>query len=267
MHARSRATGSPARMFGGSATLTRNRIPNREDARRAGRTRCESSPGGGVALKKLIHRPQAVVEERAEGLAAAYPGLRRLPGHTVRVWADLPTPIQRPVAAVFGGGSASATATAVRTMGVACHLAPYRWPPRLHTGRGRNRAGPGHPWRAGRAAGTAAAGRSGPTGRWWEPVRVRPRPRSFVPDEPIAAAPRPDAGPAVSKSARGCAFRCYAANAPARHGNKGLDLSLTAIRHGGRAGWRACQTPDDRCRRPARRSAPRSSPVTVLPGR
>ncbi len=43
-----------------------------------------------MALKKLIHRPQAVVEERAEGLAAAYPSLRRLPGHTVRVWADRP---------------------------------------------------------------------------------------------------------------------------------------------------------------------------------
>lgn len=43
-----------------------------------------------MALKKLIHRPEAVVEERAEGLAAAHVGLRRLPGHTVLVWADRP---------------------------------------------------------------------------------------------------------------------------------------------------------------------------------
>ncbi len=56
-------------------------------------------------MKKLINRPEAVVEEMIEGLAAAYPGLRRLAGHTVLVWADLPPPLQRPVAILSGGGS------------------------------------------------------------------------------------------------------------------------------------------------------------------
>jgi dihydroxyacetone kinase len=58
-----------------------------------------------VALKKLINRPEAVVQEMVEGLAAAYPGLRRLPGHSVLVGADLPSPPQRPVAIISGGGS------------------------------------------------------------------------------------------------------------------------------------------------------------------
>jgi dihydroxyacetone kinase len=56
-------------------------------------------------MKKLINRPEAVVEEMVEGLAAAYPGLRRLPGHTVLVRADLPPPPARPVAVISGGGS------------------------------------------------------------------------------------------------------------------------------------------------------------------
>jgi len=34
------------------------------------------------AVKKLINRPETVVEEMIEGLVAVYPGLRRLPGHT-----------------------------------------------------------------------------------------------------------------------------------------------------------------------------------------
>ena len=33
-------------------------------------------------MKKLINRPDAVVEEMVEGLTAVYAGLRRLPGHT-----------------------------------------------------------------------------------------------------------------------------------------------------------------------------------------
>jgi len=33
-------------------------------------------------VKKLINRPETVVEEMIEGLVAVYPGLRRLPGHT-----------------------------------------------------------------------------------------------------------------------------------------------------------------------------------------
>ena len=40
-------------------------------------------------MKKLINRPGAVVEEMAEGLAAIYPGLTRLPGHLVLVRTDL----------------------------------------------------------------------------------------------------------------------------------------------------------------------------------
>ena len=31
-------------------------------------------------MKKLINRPEAVVEEMVEGLVAVYPGLARLPG-------------------------------------------------------------------------------------------------------------------------------------------------------------------------------------------
>jgi dihydroxyacetone kinase len=59
-----------------------------------------------AAMKKLINRPESVVEEMIEGLVAVYPGLRRLPGHTVLVRADLPDrPEQRPVAVISGGGS------------------------------------------------------------------------------------------------------------------------------------------------------------------
>jgi dihydroxyacetone kinase len=56
-------------------------------------------------MKKLINRPEAVVEEMVEGLVAAYPGLRRLPGQTVVVRADLSEPSKRPVALISGGGS------------------------------------------------------------------------------------------------------------------------------------------------------------------
>src|SRR5215472_5278694 len=56
-------------------------------------------------MKKLINRPNAVVEEMVEGLAAVYPGLRKLPGHTVLVRADLPAAPHRPVAVISGGGS------------------------------------------------------------------------------------------------------------------------------------------------------------------
>jgi dihydroxyacetone kinase len=56
-------------------------------------------------MKKLINRPEAAVEEMIEGLVAVYPGLRRLPGHTVVVRADLPTASARPVAVICGGGS------------------------------------------------------------------------------------------------------------------------------------------------------------------
>ena len=39
-------------------------------------------------MKKLINRPEAVVEEMVEGLVAVYPGLARLPGRAVVVRAD-----------------------------------------------------------------------------------------------------------------------------------------------------------------------------------
>src|SRR6516162_10440738 len=56
-------------------------------------------------MKKLINHPAAVVEEMVEGLVAAFPGLRRLPGHTVLVRSDMPAPADRPVAIISGGGS------------------------------------------------------------------------------------------------------------------------------------------------------------------
>jgi triose/dihydroxyacetone kinase / FAD-AMP lyase (cyclizing) len=56
-------------------------------------------------VKKLINRPGSVVEEMVEGFAAAYPGLRRLPGHTILVRADLPAAAERRVAVISGGGS------------------------------------------------------------------------------------------------------------------------------------------------------------------
>src|SRR5579875_3038686 len=48
-----------------------------------------------TTMKKLINRPQDVVEEMVEGLAAAYPGLRRLPGQTVLIRSDLPVAAER----------------------------------------------------------------------------------------------------------------------------------------------------------------------------
>jgi dihydroxyacetone kinase len=56
-------------------------------------------------LKKLINRPDAVVEEMVEGLVAVYPGLRRVPGQTVLVRSDLPDAARRSVAIISGGGS------------------------------------------------------------------------------------------------------------------------------------------------------------------
>jgi dihydroxyacetone kinase len=56
-------------------------------------------------MKKLINRPADVVEEMIAGMTAVYPSLRRLPGHTVLVRADLPDAPDRPVALISGGGS------------------------------------------------------------------------------------------------------------------------------------------------------------------
>ena len=56
-------------------------------------------------MKKLINRPDAVVPEMIEGLVAAYPGLRVVPGYSVIVRADIPTkPDERAVAVISGGG-------------------------------------------------------------------------------------------------------------------------------------------------------------------
>jgi hypothetical protein len=64
-------------------------------------------------VKKLINRPEAVVEEMVEGFAAIHPGLRRLPGHTVLVRADADAAAvrDRRVALVSGGGSGHEPAT------------------------------------------------------------------------------------------------------------------------------------------------------------
>ncbi|HTU19271.1 MAG TPA: dihydroxyacetone kinase subunit DhaL [Gemmataceae bacterium] len=56
-------------------------------------------------MKKLINRPADVVEEMIAGMAAVYPGLRRLPGHTILVRDDLAEMPDRPVALISGGGS------------------------------------------------------------------------------------------------------------------------------------------------------------------
>src|SRR5262249_56341566 len=68
-------------------------------------------PGGdqGLAeatvMKKLINRPEALVEEMVEGLVAVYPGLARLPGRAVIVRADAAEARAHQVAVIAGGGS------------------------------------------------------------------------------------------------------------------------------------------------------------------
>src|SRR4051812_14174180 len=56
-------------------------------------------------MKKLINRPEAVVEEMIEGLVAVDPGLERLPGQTVVIRADAAEVRDRLVALISGGGS------------------------------------------------------------------------------------------------------------------------------------------------------------------
>lgn len=56
-------------------------------------------------MKKLINKPNAVVEEMVEGLSTVYPGMRRLPGQTVLVRTDIPDRSERPVGVISGGGS------------------------------------------------------------------------------------------------------------------------------------------------------------------
>jgi dihydroxyacetone kinase len=56
-------------------------------------------------MKKLINRPEAVVEEMIEGIVAVHPGLERLPGHTVVIRSDAADVRDRRVALISGGGS------------------------------------------------------------------------------------------------------------------------------------------------------------------
>ena len=56
-------------------------------------------------MKKLINRPETVVEEMIEGLVAVYPSLRRVDGEMVIVRADTPAAADRRVALISGGGS------------------------------------------------------------------------------------------------------------------------------------------------------------------
>jgi dihydroxyacetone kinase len=56
-------------------------------------------------MKKLINRPEAVVEEMIEGLIAVSAGLERLPGQTVVVRADATAVRDQRVAVISGGGS------------------------------------------------------------------------------------------------------------------------------------------------------------------
>src|SRR4051812_15798762 len=56
-------------------------------------------------MKKLINRPESVVEEMIEGLVAVYPGLSRLPDHHVVIRADAAVVRDRQVAIISGGGS------------------------------------------------------------------------------------------------------------------------------------------------------------------
>src|SRR5436309_926841 len=58
-----------------------------------------------MSMKKLINRPESVVEEMIEGLVAVSPGLERLPGQTVVVRADGAEVRERRVALISGGGS------------------------------------------------------------------------------------------------------------------------------------------------------------------
>ena len=66
-------------------------------------------------MKKLINRPQAVVEEMVEGLVALDPNLERLPGQTVVVRADAAEARDRRVALISGGGSGATADPNVRS--------------------------------------------------------------------------------------------------------------------------------------------------------
>ena len=77
---------------------------------------------GLVAMKKLINRPEAVVEEMIEGLVAVYPGLERLPGQTVVVRADAAEVRDRRVALISGAAAGTSRRTRA-TSGGGCSSA------------------------------------------------------------------------------------------------------------------------------------------------
>jgi dihydroxyacetone kinase len=59
----------------------------------------------GCIMKKLINRPEEVVEEMVQGLAVLQPGCARLPGHKALIRADAGDARDRQVAVLSGGGS------------------------------------------------------------------------------------------------------------------------------------------------------------------
>ncbi len=56
-------------------------------------------------MKKLINRPEDVLQEMLDGLLAIYPGISRLAGHPVLLRSDAETVRDRQVALISGGGS------------------------------------------------------------------------------------------------------------------------------------------------------------------
>src|ERR1700761_8316608 len=56
-------------------------------------------------MKKLINRPENVVEEMMQGITVLYPGMSRLPGHKVLTHADAAEVRDSQVALISGGGS------------------------------------------------------------------------------------------------------------------------------------------------------------------
>jgi triose/dihydroxyacetone kinase / FAD-AMP lyase (cyclizing) len=56
-------------------------------------------------MKKLINRPEHVIEEMMEGLLVLYPGLSRLSNHSVLVRSDAEDVRERQIALISGGGS------------------------------------------------------------------------------------------------------------------------------------------------------------------
>jgi dihydroxyacetone kinase len=56
-------------------------------------------------MKKIINRPENVVEEMLQGLAVLHPGLVRLSGYKVMIRADVDQTREQQIAVISGGGS------------------------------------------------------------------------------------------------------------------------------------------------------------------